>query len=282
MYDLTNISQLKILLQKHGFNFSKAFGQNFIVNPKICPEIAEEGIISDNCGVLEIGTGIGTLTRELAKKAKQVVTLEIDEKLYPIIDETLSDLKNVTVLHQDILKANLDELCKKNFQCKNIVVCANLPYYITTPVIMYLLKSNIQWDKLTLMVQKEVAERICSEIGSRGEGAITASIRYFGKAKKCFDVLASSFYPAPKVDSSVISIDCSDNLKSRVKNPEKYFEIIKAGFQQRRKSFLNSYSSVSREDKDKIRKVLTDIGLDENIRAEKIKIDEWINLSEKL
>lgn len=282
MYDLTDMTQVKFILERHGFKFSKSLGQNFIIDKTVCPRIAEMGLDEKDMGVLEIGTGIGTLTSELAKRAKKVVSLEVDKKLYPIIDETLAPFSNIKCLHQDILKTDINKLCEEEFKDMKVCVCANLPYYITTPVIMYLLRSNVRWKNITVMIQKEVADRICAQIGSKNAGAITLGVRYYGKAEKCFDVKSGCFLPPPKVDSSVIKINMEDNLKSKVSDAEKYMKVVKAGFSQRRKSFVNSYTATTGAQKPDVIVALKRSGISENARIESIKLDDFINLVENL
>ena len=204
MQDLSNINTIKEILSAHGFTFSKSLGQNFLINPTVCPRMAEACGADENTGVIEIGAGIGVLTAELAKRAKKVVSLELDTRLIPVLAGTLEDFDNVEVLNADVLKTDLHELIASRFAGMRVVVCANLPYYITSPVIMYLLESRIPIDAVTVMVQKEAAARLCAPVGSRDAGAVTVAVNYYADAKKLFDVSAGSFMPAPKVDSSVI------------------------------------------------------------------------------
>ena len=188
MYNLTDIGTVKDILGRHGFHFSKSLGQNFIVNPSVCPRMAEESGIDENCGVIEIGAGIGVLTAELAKRAKKVVVIEIDTKLLPILDETLKDFDNIEIINQDVLKTDLAALIKEKFDGMPVYVCANLPYYITSPVIMALLESRLPIEAITVMVQKEAAQRLCAPVGSRLSGAVTVAVDYYAEAKKLFDV----------------------------------------------------------------------------------------------
>ena len=167
MDNLTNINVIKGILEKHGFSFSKGLGQNFLINPDICPRIAEMGNARKGFGILEIGTGIGTLTAELAKRADKVTAVEIDTRLLPILDETLSEFKNIKVINEDILKCDVNSLIKKEFQGLDVAVCANLPYYITSPIIMMLLENNLPIRSITVMVQKEAAQRLCAKVGTR-------------------------------------------------------------------------------------------------------------------
>ena len=188
MMNLTDIGTVKDILARHGFHFSKSLGQNFIVNPSICPRMAEESGIDENSGVIEIGAGIGVLTAELAKRAKKVVVIEIDTKLLPILDETLKDFDNIEIINQDVLKTDLAALIKEKFDGMPVYVCANLPYYITSPVIMSLLESKLPLEAITVMDQKEAAQRLCAPVGSRLSGAVTAAVDSYADSFKLFVV----------------------------------------------------------------------------------------------
>ena len=203
MYNLTDVSTIKDILARHGFHFSKSLGQNFIINPTVCPRMAEESGIDENSGVIEIGAGFGVLTAELAKRAKKVVVIEIDTKLLPILDETLKDFDNIEIVNQDVLKTDLAALIKEKFDGMPVYVCANLPYYITSPVIMTLLESRLPIEAITVMVQKEAAQRLCAPVGSRLSGAVTVAVDYYAKAQKLFDVSAGSFMPAPRLTAAL-------------------------------------------------------------------------------
>ena len=232
MKNLTNINTIKELLEKYGFKFSKSLGQNFLINPSVCPKIAELGKAEEGYGILEIGTGFGTLTAELAKRADKVTAVEIDSRLLPVLEETLSDFNNINVINDDIMKVNIKELIATEFSGMKRAVCANLPYYITSPVIMYLLESEIDVDAITVMVQKEAAQRLCAEVGTREAGAITAAVRYYGEAEMLFQVSRGSFMPAPNVDSAVIQIRPADTIKQLVEDKDIFFKVIKSGFSQ--------------------------------------------------
>ena len=190
MQNLSDISVIKKILSEHGFTFSKSLGQNFLINPTVCPRMAEACGADCDTGVLEIGAGIGVLTAELAKRAKKVVSLELDTRLIPVLAETLGEFSNVEVLNADVLKIDLNKLIDDCFQGMHVAVCANLPYYITSPVIMALLESRIPVDAVTVMVQKEAAARLCAPVGSRDAGAVTVAVNYYAQAEKLFDVSA--------------------------------------------------------------------------------------------
>lgn len=282
MYNLTDISTVKDILARHGFHFSKALGQNFIINPSICPRMAEESGIDGNCGVIEIGAGIGVLTAELAKRAKKVVVIEIDTKLLPILDETLKDFDNIEIINQDVLKTDLAALIKEKFDGMPVYVCANLPYYITSPVIMALLESRLPIEAITVMVQKEAAQRLCAAVGSRLSGAVTVAVDYYAKAEKLFDVSAGSFMPAPKVDSSVIRMEIRKEPEIEITNEELFFRMVHAAFGQRRKTASNSISAGSGIPKDVVIKAIEECGFQPSVRAESLTMEELASLSEKI
>ena len=282
MYNLTDISTVKDILARHGFHFSKALGQNFIINPSICPRMAEESGIDENCGVIEIGAGIGVLTAELAKRAKKVVVIEIDTKLLPILNETLKDFNNIEIVNQDVLKTDLAALIKEKFDGMPVYVCANLPYYITSPVIMTLLESRLPIEAITVMVQKEAAQRLCADVGSRLSGAVTVAVDYYAKAEKLFDVSAGSFMPAPKVDSSVIRMDIRKEPEIEIRNEELFFKMVHAAFGQRRKTASNSISAGSGIPKDVVIKAIEECGFQPSVRAESLTMQELAMLSEKI
>ena len=274
MKNLSDINTIKEIMTRHGFNFSKSLGQNFIINPHICPRIAEEGGAGEGVCALEIGAGVGVLTAELAKRADKVVSIELDERLIPVLGETLEDFDNVTVINEDVLKADLQSIVKYNFGDKPFVVCANLPYYITSPIIMLLLESKLPCRSITVMVQKEAADRLCAEIGSRNAGAVSVAVDYYAEAQKLFDVSRGSFMPSPNVDSAVIRLDIREKPPVEVEDEKFFFRMVKACFAQRRKTASNSISAGLGIPKDKVISAITDAGFDPNIRAEKLTMQE--------
>lgn len=280
MQDLSNINTIKEILSAHGFTFSKSLGQNFLINPTVCPRMAEACGADENTGVIEIGAGIGVLTAELAKRAKKVVSLELDTRLIPVLAGTLEDFDNVEVLNADVLKTDLHELIASRFAGMRVVVCANLPYYITSPVIMYLLESRIPIDAVTVMVQKEAAARLCAPVGSRDAGAVTVAVNYYADAKKLFDVSAGSFMPAPKVDSSVIRLDIRPDPPVEISDEKFFFRVVKAAFGQRRKTASNSLSVGLGIPKDKINAAIEAAGLPASVRAESLGMENLARLSE--
>lgn len=282
MYDLTNIETVKKILSQNGFHFSKALGQNFIINPAVCPRMAEMCGVDGESGVIEVGPGIGVLTAELAKRAKKVVSVELDKRLLPILSETLADFDNVKIINDDILKIDLKKLITEEFAGMDVYICANLPYYITSPVIMALLEGNLPVKALTVMVQKEAAQRICAEVGSRDSGAVTVAVDYYSDANKLFDVSAGSFMPAPKVDSSVIRMDLRDKPPVEITDEKFFFSVVKAAFGQRRKTAVNSLSAGLGISKSDVANAIEECGFDQNMRAETLTIEELARLSEAL
>ncbi len=282
MYKLTDIGTVKEILARHGFHFSKSLGQNFIINPSVCPRMAEESGIDENCGVIEIGAGIGVLTAELAKRAKKVVVIEIDTKLLPILDETLKDFDNIEIINQDVLKTDLAALIKEKFDGMPVYVCANLPYYITSPVIMTLLESRLPIEAITVMVQKEAAQRLCAPVGSRLSGAVTVAVDYYARAEKLFDVSSGSFMPAPKVDSSVIRMDIRKQPEIEITDEKLFFRIVHAAFGQRRKTASNGISAGAGIPKDIVIRAIEECGFDPAVRAEGMTMQELAELSEKI
>ncbi len=235
MNELTDIGYVREILERHGFSFSKALGQNFLINPSVCPRIAEMGNAAPGWGVLEIGIGVGTLTKELARRADKVAAVELDDRLFPIVGETLAEFDNIRLFHGDAMKYDLKTLIAEEFSGLRVAVCANLPYYITSPLIMRLLEERLPVETITVMVQKEAAQRLCAPIGSRESGAVSVAVAYYGTAEKLFDVSRGSFLPAPNVDSAVIRITLHKEQPWQIRDEALFFRIVKAGFSQRRK-----------------------------------------------
>ncbi|HBR31249.1 MAG TPA: 16S rRNA (adenine(1518)-N(6)/adenine(1519)-N(6))-dimethyltransferase, partial [Clostridiales bacterium] len=266
------------------FRKKKQYGQNFLVNNTIPKRIAEQSGITENSGVLEIGPGFGVLTRELARISKKVVSVEIDRELIPILSEKLSGLTNVKVINEDILRIDIAELVATEFSDLPVYVCANLPYYITTPIIMKLLEGRYGFVSITLMVQKEVAERLCAKSGEPAYGAITAPVNYYAKVTRLFTVKAGSFSPAPKVDSAVIKLDLYKEPPVYAENEELLFTVIKSAFSQRRKTLVNSLHSVFNSifTKDEICDIMIQIGLNSLIRGEDLDISQFADISNRI
>lgn len=282
MENLSNIGTIKDILSRHGFSFSKALGQNFLINPSVCPKIAEMGNAKDGFGIIEIGTGIGVLTHELAKRAEKVVAVEIDSRLIPILEETLAEHKNVKVINADIMKTDLLKIIKEEFKGLEVAVCANLPYYITSPIIMSLLEKRLPIKSITVMVQKEAADRLCAELGTREAGAVTVAVRYFSTPKMLFKVSRGSFMPPPNVDSCVIRLDINEATPVGVEDEEFFFKVARGAFAQRRKTLLNSLSASLGISKDIVLDAVKKSGLSETVRPEELKMEDFINVSKNL
>ena len=280
--ELYNIGTINDVLRRHNFTFSKALGQNFIVNPTVCPRIAEMGNAKKGFGVIEIGAGIGVLTAELAKRAEKVVCIEIDSRLLPVLDETLAEFDNIKIINADVLKTDIAKVIEEEFEGMEVAICANLPYYITSPILMYLLESRLSVKSITVMVQKEAARRICAKPGTRDVGALSLAVRYYSEPKILFDVSRGSFMPSPDVDSSVIRLDVSPVPTVNVISPEMFFKTVKGGFSQRRKTLVNSLSSFLGKPKSEITAILEELGIQVTIRPEQLTIEQFASISDKL
>lgn len=282
MNRLSDIGTIKDILSRHGFTFSKSLGQNFLINPSVCPKMAELSGADKGVGVIEIGPGIGVLTNELCKLADKVVAIELDKRLLPVLEETLGEYDNLKVVNADVLETDLHKLIEEELSGMEVVVCANLPYYITSPVIMKLLEDKLPISAITVMVQKEAAQRICAEVGSRQSGAVTVSVNYYAKPEMLFSVSAGSFMPAPKVDSAVIRLNVLDEPPVKVNDEKKFFSVVKASFSQRRKVISNSLSSGLSLDKSKTAEVLEKSGVPLNARAEKLSLQNFADIANNL
>lgn len=276
---LSNISVIKDLLGRHGFTFSKALGQNFLINPTVCPRMAEEGGAAPGVGVIEIGAGIGVLTAELAQRAEKVLCIEIDSRLLPILDETLGEYNNIKIINEDVLKVDLPALIAQEFPGIEVVVCANLPYYITSPILMDLLEQRLPIRSITVMVQKEAAQRICAPLGSREVGAVTVAVRYFSEPKVLFQVSRGSFLPAPDVDSTVIRLDVHQEPPVSVPDETLFFQVVRGAFSQRRKTVSNSLSSALSLPKAAVNQILEAAGVPLTARPEQLSMEEFAALS---
>lgn len=279
MQQLSNISNIKEILARHGFTFSKSLGQNFLVNPSVCPRMALESGVNEEMGVIEIGPGIGVLTCELAKRAGKVVSIGLDKRLLPVLDETLRDFDNVKVINGDVMKIDLKKQIDEEFPGMRVCVCANLPYYITSPVLMKLLEERLPVDAITVMVQKEAAQRICAEAGTRECGAVTVAVRYYAQPRVLFPVSAGSFMPAPKVDSAVIRLDVHKNAPFSVLDEKLFFKVVKSAFAQRRKTLPNALSAGLKLEKNLVGEVLDKSGIPLNYRAEQLSMEQFTTLA---
>lgn len=282
MENLSNISVIRDVLSRHGFSFSKGLGQNFLINSTVCPRMAEMGNAQPGWGMIEIGAGVGVLTAELAQRADKVVCIEIDSRLLPILDETLAEYDNIKIVNQDVLKVDLHKLIAEEFPNMPVAVCANLPYYITSPIIMNLLESRLPISSLTVMVQKEAAQRICAMPGSREVGAVSIAVRYYCEPKVLFQVSRGSFMPAPDVDSTVIRLDIRKQPTVDVKREEDFFRVVKAAFSQRRKTLSNTLSSGLSMNKTQIAELLERAGVASNLRAEQLSMQQFADIANAL
>ena len=263
--------------------FRKEFGQNFLTDRSVVEDIADACCDNEGSTILEIGPGMGTLTYELALRHKSVVALEIDRGLIPVLDYTLGEFDNVTVHNEDVMQADLESLLAPAFAEGPVSVCANLPYYITSPILMKLLECGLPFDYITVMIQKEVADRLCSPAGGKDYGAITAVLSYYGEAEKLFNVPADRFIPAPKVDSAVIRIRLYKERPYHPKDEELMFRTIKAAFAQRRKTLSNALAAgFSELNKDQINSIIADCGFESTIRGERLDIAQFVELSDKI
>lgn len=281
---LSNPTETKAVLDMFGFSFAKKYGQNFLIDGNIVSNIVKNAGITKEDTVLEIGPGIGTMTQVLCEQAKNVIAVEIDKRLIDVLKFTLRDYDNVTVINSDILKCNIEELCKQYSSNGRLKVVANLPYYITTPIIMELLEKNNNSviESITVMIQKEVAERLGAEPGNKDYGAITLSINYYSDANIVMTVPASCFMPRPNVDSAVIRMDIYDKPPVATKDEVKMFKVIKAAFSQRRKTLVNSVSSSTDIAKETILKSLNEMGLSESVRGETLSLEQFAELSDRI
>ena len=281
--DLCNLSVIKSVMSDAGITFRKEFGQNFLTNRIIPEEIAEQCADDPESMILEIGPGIGCLTAELACRYAKVVAVEIDKGLIPVLDRTLAEFDNVTVINDDVMKIDLPKLIAEHSDGRPVSVCANLPYYITTPILMMLLESGIKFRTITVMVQNEVAQRLVAPPGKADYGAITAILGYYGTVRRLFKVSAGSFVPAPKVDSAVIRIDLYREPKYTPKDEALMRNVIKAAFEMRRKTLQNALSAkLQGYTKEEIKEAIVSIGHPETVRGECLSTEDFVKLSDML
>lgn len=279
---LTDPKTIKEVLTKNGFSFKKSLGQNFLINPSVCPKMADSAVALGEEAVIEIGPGIGVLTAELAKRAEKVLCIEIDERLRPVLRETLAEYDNVEVIFGDCMKLDLAAIIEERFKGKKVSICANLPYYITSPIIMMLLENRLPITSVTVMVQKEAADRICAAVGSRESGAVTVAVDYYSTTEILFKVMRGSFMPPPNVDSSVIRLEIRKEPSVSVSDEGKYFEFVRAAFGQRRKTLVNSVSALGKYGKADVLQAIASVGLDANIRAEAMTAEQLAAVFEEL
>ncbi len=279
---ISNKRDLKSVLETVGFSFKKSLGQNFLIDDTVCPRMAA-AVSGDNVGVLEIGPGAGVLTAQLSAACKKVVAVELDTRLKTVLEQTLKDCDNVKIIWNDILKVDLKTVLAEEFcDCDTINICANLPYYITSSVIMMLLENEMPINKIAVMVQKEAADRLCAQIGSRAAGAVTVAVNYYATAKTLFDVPRTSFLPPPNVDSSVIELTLRENPPIKVTDKKLFFKIVKACFAQRRKILLNTVCNTLNIEKEVLRAALKSANIPETVRGEVLTLEQLANLTNAL
>lgn len=279
---ISNKKDLKGVLESQGFSFKKSLGQNFLIDDTVCPRMAA-AVSGENVGVLEIGPGAGVLTAQLSATCKKVVSVELDTRLKPILEQTLTDCDNVKIIWNDILKINLKQLITEEFaDCDTVNICANLPYYITSPVIMKLLESRLPISTIAVMVQKEAADRLCAEVGSRAAGAVTVAVNYYAEAQTLFGVPRTSFLPPPNVDSAVIKLTLRDIPPVEVKDEKLFFKIVKACFAQRRKILINTVCNTLGLDKNVFREALNKVGIPETVRGEALTMEQLASIANAL
>ena len=276
--DLTSPRVIKDIAARFGFTFSKGLGQNFLLDSSVLDRIVEAAQIET--GVLEVGPGFGVLTKHLAETGKKVVSVEIDRRLLPVLDYTLEGYDNVTVLEQDIMKTDVKELIEEEFCGEKISVAANLPYYITTPIITSLIEAKLPLNNIVVMVQKEVAQRICANPGKKDYGAITVLCQYYTEPEMVCVVPAGSFFPPPKVDSAVLCMKMREKPAVSVRDEKMFFRVVKAAFAQRRKTLLNCLQSGFAADKETLAKILEGVGISPQIRGEKLGLAEFAKISD--
>ena len=282
MPNLFEPKYINALATKYGFQFKKSLGQNFLINPTVCPKMANAAVLDGVEGIIEIGPGFGVLSAELVKVAKRVVAIELDNRIPQVLSETLADANNFEVILEDAMKCDFHKLIKEKFGNMKVAICANLPYYITSPIIMRLLEEKLPVESIVVMVQKEAADRICARVGSRQAGAVTVAVNYYSQAEQLFNVSKGSFLPAPKVDSSVIKLTIRKEPPVKIIDEKLYFKIVKAAFAQRRKTFVNSVSSSTQIPKATIIKILNELNISPEIRAEKLTDEQFADISNNL
>ncbi|MGJ7923161.1 16S rRNA (adenine(1518)-N(6)/adenine(1519)-N(6))-dimethyltransferase RsmA [Neobacillus sp. LXY-4] len=284
--DIATPIRTKTILEKYGFSFKKSLGQNFLIDPNILKRIVDHADITEETGAIEIGPGIGALTEHLARSSKKVVAFEIDQRLLPILTETLAPYPNVEVIHQDVLKADVKAVIEEKLaDVKDIMVVANLPYYVTTPIIMKLLEEKLPIRGLVVMLQKEVADRISAQPGTKEYGSLSIAIQYYTKAEIVMTVPKTVFVPQPNVDSAIIRLTVREKPAVEMMNEEFFFQVIKSSFAQRRKTILNNLTTQlpnGKEKKEAIVLALTEAKIDPSRRGETLSIEEFARLSDAL
>lgn len=276
---LSSHRKTKEVVDKHGFKFSKSLGQNFLIDDNVIDRILDGARLSKGDKIIEVGPGIGTLTREMGRVADKVVAIEIDKTLIPILKDTLDEFENIEVINQDILKVNVEDLVKEKLNGGPVKLVANLPYYITTPIVMKFLEEDIPVTDIVVMVQKEVADRMNANPGTKDYGALSVAVQYYCDTEIVAKAPRHMFIPQPNVDSTVIGLHVREERKYNVDSEDIFFKTVKAAFGQRRKTLLNALGTLGFLNKDEIREVLSEANIDEKRRGETLSIEEFANLS---
>ena len=276
---LSSHRKTKEVVDKHGFKFSKSWGQNFLIDDNVIDRILDGARLSKGDKIIEVGPGIGTLTREMGRVADKVVAIEIDKTLIPILKDTLDEFENIEVINQDILKVNVEDLVKEKLNGGPVKLVANLPYYITTPIVMKFLEEDIPVTDIVVMVQKEVADRMNANPGTKDYGALSVAVQYYCDTEIVAKAPRHMFIPQPNVDSTVIGLHVREERKYNVDSEDIFFKTVKAAFGQRRKTLLNALGTLGFLNKDEIREVLNEANIDEKRRGETLSIEEFANLS---
>lgn len=276
---LSSHRKTKEVVDKHGFKFSKSLGQNFLIDDNVIDRILDGARLSKGDKIIEVGPGIGTLTREMGRVADKVVAIEIDKTLIPILKDTLDEFENIEVINQDILKVNVEDLVKEKLNGGSVKLVANLPYYITTPIVMKFLEEDIPVTDIVVMVQKEVADRMNANPGTKDYGALSVAVQYYCDTEIVAKAPRHMFIPQPNVDSTVIGLHVREERKYNVDSEDIFFKTVKAAFGQRRKTLLNALGTLGFLNKDEIREVLNEANIDEKRRGETLSIEEFANLS---
>ena len=279
--ELCDFNTIRDILARHGFHFSKSLGQNFLIAQWVPDRIAEECGAEFSNAVLEIGPGIGCLTKELAKRAGKVVAVELDKALFPVMEETLTGFDNIELIQGDILKIDISAFCAEKFTGMAVHACANLPYYITSPVIAALIESHV-FESITIMVQKEVAERICASAGTSDYSAFSIFVQYYTEPEILFEVPSDCFVPKPKVDSAVLRLIPRKQPVVTPRDETLFFSVVRAAFNQRRKTLVNAASAAfgGRLDKAELLDLVRTVGLDERVRGERLSLQEFAAFSD--
>lgn len=279
------LEETKYIMRKYGVIADKKLGQNFLINSDIIEGIIQGANLSKDDLVIEIGPGLGTMTKYLSQASGKVICVELDKKMINVLQDRFKDEENIDIIYGDILKIDLQKIINENCSYKNVKVVANLPYYITTPIIMRLLEERLNIKSITIMVQKEVADRIVANPNNKDYGVLTVSIAYYSKASLVLQVPSIDFLPEPKVNSSVVNLEINDEIQKKVLDEKTFFSIVKGGFSQRRKIFLNSIDSILIQyniDKESFKEILKEYCIDEMVRAENINIENFIKISNKV